>query len=583
MNDLKSFILNKNFYTFLAIFLLSYTTLITFGYALIKGHFVSMILIKFYLVDMIFVSLFMAMGGGIWQNKKAFYAKFAILSFILLIPFIVKTTIKEIPIFSTELSLNIAFFIFLAYFLLFIFVAAKFTILRILLFIFIALPGFIFLVYFSQTKGFLNEFSIIAMLETNPSEAEEYIKTNLNIYLPLIILLFIFIGFLFLKNFNQVKILKINSKIILRILFLFSLMIFYFSRMNFENLNIYTPIYRESKLYLTALDNFTKNEKERISSIKNLKFKDENALYVLVIGESQNKNFMSVYGYNKPTTPFLNEFRKNQNTIFFENAFSNHTLTIQTLYQSMTTKNQYNQIPQEMAPSLIELANLASFETIYISNQAQFGIYGSPLSALFSSANQKIYLTKQGITGIIGYDERILPEIDKVNFAPKTLLILHLMGAHWQYDARYPQNFAKFESKYDNAIFYNDFVIRQIYKKVSKMPNFKALVYCSDHGENMKFQHDQNALFTFDMVQIPFFAYFSDEYISQNSQIFANLKAHKNDFWTNDLFFNFMSGIMNLHSSIDEPQNDISSEFYDTNKSRFKTLHGKKKIIDYLD
>ncbi|MBR4140634.1 MAG: hypothetical protein IKR42_02505 [Campylobacter sp.] len=64
MNDLKSFILNKNFYTFLAIFLLSYTTLITFGYALIKGHFVSMILIKFYLVDMIFVSLFMAMGGG---------------------------------------------------------------------------------------------------------------------------------------------------------------------------------------------------------------------------------------------------------------------------------------------------------------------------------------------------------------------------------------------------------------------------------------------------------------------------------------------------------------------------------------
>ena len=41
-----------------------------------------------------------------------------------------------------------------------------------------------------------------------------------------------------------------------------------------------------------------------------------------------------------------------------------------------------------------------------------------------------------------------------------------------------------------------------------------------------------------------------------------------------------MLSLMGIKTHINTETNDISSEFYDNNKSRFLTLHGKIKILD---
>ncbi|MDA3077105.1 lipid A phosphoethanolamine transferase [Campylobacter sp. JMF_04 NA10] len=582
MKDLNFINLRVNSLNFFVLFALSYMLFVSLAYVLAKGMPVAINIVKFFFIDMIFVSAFIAIGGGLWRDERAFFKKFCFIFLLISIPLFLNFTTPSLLI-NRSPSLNFAFFAVLAFVLLIVFRLIKFKIARILLFVLMIIPSAFYLVYFSQTGGVFNEYSLIAILQSEPGEAIEYLNTKFNLYLPLIIAFFILSYFVIFFNFERLNFVKFDLSAVLKVAICVLLAFDIFTKFNFRKMQIYAISLDKANEFLQSLDKFKQNENERISGVKNLKFSDEKALYVLVIGESQNKNHMSVYGYKHDTTPFLREFAKQGNSVFFTNAFSNHSFTIHVLYQFMTARNQYNEIPQEKAISLIELAKMANFETIYISNQAKHGIYGSPLSMLFASANQKFWLTALGTDRFHRpeepYDEKILPKIDEMKFGDKTLLILHLMGAHWKYEARYPKDFVKFESKYDNAVLYNDFIVQKIYEKVRKMPNFKALVYCADHGEDMLYQHDSSN-FTMDMAQIPFFAYFSDDWIALNSQKFAQIKANANEYFTNDLIFNFISGIMGIKSSVDEPYNDISGEFYDANKSRFKTLHGKRKILE---
>lgn len=585
--QIKTNIFNKKNYYFFLIFFISYILLISLGYFLAKGNIIYANAIKSFLIDMIFVSFFIAIGGGLWQNKNLFYTKFIILTLVVSIHFIINyITVAKKIVQNAEFSANIAFFVFLSYFAIILLVLLKFYILRILALSLFIIPSLIFFIYFIQTGIMLEEQGFISMLITNLNEALEYISATYNSSIILTIILFIIIIMLFMTRFQNLKFSKFDISFFIRIIFLCFIIFILSIKINFVSLNFYANLFSKTEVFFKITQKFANNTQKRINSVKDLNFKNENGLYVLVIGESQNKNYMSAYGYKYDTTPFLKNLRNNENSIFFTNAFSNYTLTIPALFQFITEKNQYNEILQEEALSLIEIANLANFETILITNQAKYGNRGNnmPLAILFSQTKQKFFLRQRDVKFFIdetNFDEEIVDKIDEVKFGNRTLLILHLMGTHFDYKARYPEDFAKFGSSYDNAMFYSDFVLKEIYEKVSKMPNFKAMVFLSDHGEDMQYQHDPNN-FTSQMIQIPFFAYFSDDYISQNLEIFTNLKKHKDDYFTNDLLFNLMCSIMGLKYHHSEPYNDISSKYYDNNKSRFKTLHGSRNIEEIM-
>ena len=153
-----------------------------------------------------------------------------------------------------------------------------------------------------------------------------------------------------------------------------------------------------------------------------------------------------------------------------------------------------------------------------------------------------------------------------------------------RYADRYPSAFATFGlqsvDKYDNSVLYSDFIITEILKSAKNFDNFAGMLYFSDHAEDLSgLMHDSNQ-FRFGMTYIPFIAYFAPEFSAKNADLISTLKANENSVWTNDLLFNLLSSLLGIKSSLDEPNNDISSPLYDANKSRFKTLYGKKFLSE---
>ena len=83
------------------------------------------------------------------------------------------------------------------------------------------------------------------------------------------------------------------------------------------------------------------------------------------------------------------------------------------------------------------------------------------------------------------------------------------------------------------------------------------------------------------MTYIPFYMAFSSTYENAYPDTFEILQKHKAYYFTNDLIFNTLMGIMHIQENgFYEPENDLTSPAYDDNQSRFMTLYGKKKIID---
>ena len=310
-------------------------------------------------------------------------------------------------------------------------------------------------------------------------------------------------------------------------------------------------------------------------------------VYVLVIGESQNKMHMSAYGYDRETTPWLDAMKDDGHTVFFRDARSCHTHTVPVLSYALTAKNQYDSRDLTKAVTLIETAKAAGYETIWLSNQVRYGAWDTPTSAIASEADKQEWLnTHVGeTTETTAYDGALVDCLANIKPERKTLIVIHLMGNHGSYRDRYPKDATVFDGDspvdlYDNSIRYNDSVVQHIYETAKAMPDFQGLVYCADHADDVdrNLGHDASH-FTQDMTKIPFYMMFSDAYIRENPDVVRELKEHAATRVTNDLLFNEMLAVMGIIIPQEyEKQNDLTSPAYDSDESRFRTLHGQKEL-----
>ena len=136
--------------------------------------------------------------------------------------------------------------------------------------------------------------------------------------------------------------------------------------------------------------------------------------------------------------------------------------------------------------------------------------------------------------------------------------------------------------EYDNSILYNDYVVKNLFDKVKTLPNFKGFIYFADHADAVLqgLAHDASK-FIPQMTHIPMYMYFSDTYVDDFSDKVTNLNKAKYNTFTNDLIFNMVLSIMDVQVEKGyEANNDITSDKYDKTTSRFKTLYGKKQILE---
>ena len=126
---------------------------------------------------------------------------------------------------------------------------------------------------------------------------------------------------------------------------------------------------------------------------------------------------------------------------------------------------------------------------------------------------------------------------------------------------------------------YTDYILKSVYEYGKKYLNLQAMIYCSDHGENMQYGHT-TAHFTFDMVRIPMFVYLSETYRNKYQDRAKNLNNNKDAIFTNDLMFDTVCGIMSLPNNFYKRKYDLSDEQYDLPLEAAVTNHGKTKISE---
>ena len=530
-----------------------------------------------------------ALASRVYIERKVYFCQISLLFLLANSIFLIKlvlgnfiglSSVKNYANFSIAL-LNLALLLPMLF--------EKHVIRSVLRFIFLAvilLPVFVILGYYSVTSTVFAPDTLLAIAQTNIQEAIEYAKDNFSCKtIFLIILTNAFVFFVAIKNTQKILWNKYNLFLVL--FFITACLVGVYKYRD----NIITDIPKQASKTLAQYKNFSKERTDRKDNMSKLllSHKPEAGVYVLVIGESQNRAHMQAYNYHRATTPWLDSMKNDKNMLLFTKAYSCHTHTVPTLLYALTAKNQYNNIAVKNAVSVLEVAEAAGFETVWLSNQVKYSAWDTPVTSIASEANQQKWInsTLGESTNTDYFDGKLIEELEKIKITDKMLIVMHLMGNHGSYEQRYPKAFEKYDGKntidkYDNSIIYNDYVMSQVYKRARKIPNFKGLVYCSDHADaiDKNLSHDA-AQFDFDMTHIPLYIYLSDSYIQNNSAKYKSLEKQKNKLFTNDLLFNLMLGVLGINlNNIYEPNNDPTADTFDNNKERFKTLYGKKYICE---
>lgn len=450
------------------------------------------------------------------------------------------------------------------------------------------LPVSVLWAYYLVAGTWFTTDTLLAVLQTNSKEAQEYILSNINLSTVLLCLvLIICIHFYSKKGDISLRYFSKNYYVVYTIISVMCL----FCLIKYKN-NIITEIPRQAVYTLNQYKDFDKLREARKTALNALvskNHKNSEGVFILVIGESQNRDHMSAYGYKRETTPWLNKEKNDKNMLLFNKAYSCHVHTVPTLNYALTAKNQYNTINTMNDFSILEVAEAAGFETVWLSNQVKYSAWDTPLTFIAAEANQQKWVNSNiGETTSTDYFDDILVEkFDELKYTQNMLIVVHLMGNHQLYNRRYPSEFTKFRGDgnnniddYDNSILYNDYVMSKLLARAKKIPNFQGLIYCSDHADavDKHLAHDASQ-FDADMTHIPLYIYLSDSYINAHKSTYEILSKSQNKTFTNDLLFDMVLGVMKLRiKGIYEPENDITSDSYSGDSNRFKTLYGEKGI-----
>jgi heptose-I-phosphate ethanolaminephosphotransferase len=442
----------------------------------------------------------------------------------------------------------------------------------------------IHLAYFFIFNGVLSEDEFNAIFQTNIFEVREFLVSYLNIYHVLILFLFI-VGLLFLSYKKSIHRIVIKKQMYVLIAPIVLALALYFSS---KNERVYYQTIERYKVYNEEFLLFEAEQKERNVKGFEASKNSEGELYVIVIGESLNKNHMALYGYHRNTTPLLDELNKEGKINVFSNVYSSHTHTVPVLTKALTQASLIDTIKFYRAPSLVNVYNRAGFETHWISNQIKIGEWDNLVTIIGEQADRTYRFNKKigKSDKSTNYDEVIFSALDKIFKSFKknkknTVVFVHLMGNHFDYGQRHPKEFEIFKdeltpaefgnsaqqsqliNKYDNSVLYNDYIVSTIIKKAKKINAPLGLMYFSDHSEDVINNNSHHShSFDFSMVQVPLITYFSEEYKATYPNKIQFISQHKDSLFCNDFVYDFMIGISDVVTNEYTPRYDPSTNAY---------------------
>lgn len=450
--------------------------------------------------------------------------------------------------------------------------------------------------YYVSTWHCLTPASLMALYMTNPEEAWGFLKNTAGILGLVGIGIFQIVYLLFLYwchkqvihivDLHTTRPIRTTIATILSVLFIICAPIFLFPK------TCIISNWGQVIDYVKQMQQYNTNHHQIFDSFqlstKTTAAQTVPGTVILVIGESGSRDYMKVYNPNFPyeDTPWQSEMSHNPNFTFFDKAYSSYPQTVPSLERALTERNQYDDKPFLESVSILDVAKKAGYTTTWFSNQGVYGEYDTAIS-LIAKTSDTAKWAHESYAFSDRYDGYLLPLLKEVDPTKNNFIVIHIMGSHIYYNDRYPSEFSKWKKgpvpegleAYANSQLYTDWLLQSIYTYAQNNLNLQAMIYFSDHGESVDKSHNPDN-FDFTMVRIPFWMYLSPAYRANYPNTIAALNAHQHEYFTNDLLYDALVGILHAPSDHYDKTRDFSDPSYRFNLYNLTTLLGTQPLTN---
>ena len=347
------------------------------------------------------------------------------------------------------------------------------------------------------------------IFNTNPSEA-----TNLFAILPLKVYVWAIVYvcgiaitlYLLFKQANRQKMSIPCYAQVLAIIILVGLSLINPFRSKIPMIDFYKSFYKYQR-EMKEVAEFYKNRSNITLDVVN-SLPAGKKTFLIIIGESQNRQHMQLYGYPRPTNPMLMEI--SDELTAYNNVCSPAIQTLACMKQILTFTNYEHPDLYKKEANIIEILHAGGYKTFWYDNQGKSGNGAFAIDTYTPTSYRTMAKQSDVYSDEISSakDSSIIPVFAEAlqDSAEQKVIFLHLIGNHFDYRERYEKSFAQFKTQedicspfvneltskevetlnaYDNGTLYNDYIIRTCIEMVRKQGGMSAMLYFSDHGEEV--------------------------------------------------------------------------------------------------
>ena len=314
---------------------------------------------------------------------------------------------------------------------------------------------------------------------------------------------------------------------------------------------------------------------------------------VLVIGETSRADNWQLYGYSRKTNPLLTQTKGL--TVFTDYmSQSNTTHKSVPILLSLAEADNYDILYH--TKGIMQAFREAGYHTVYLSNQQRNHSF---IDFLGEQADDCLFLRDSHPDN--AYDTDLLvPLAQKLarQKGKRTFIVLHTYGSHFSYADRYPDDMREFKNDqydgakreyrpqlinaYDNSICQTDLLLRRIIEQLTAHGGSAAMVYTSDHGEDIF--DDARHLFlhaspfpSFWQLHVPLIVWTSPTYRQRHGAITSALDANRHKAAESNSVFPTLLTMGGVTTSYRNDSLSLASPTYTSHRRLFIDDHNQPR------
>ena len=217
---------------------------------------------------------------------------------------------------------------------------------------------------------------------------------------------------------------------------------------------------------------------------------------IFVLGESLTPNHMSLFGYKRSTTPFLDSLKKDKNFYFAKALSSGVSTDISVAFLMNVAYGDAGAIKAAKGQHcLFKLAKEMGHSTHFLSIQSSEQLrYISPYlcAASLDDFRGLEETAPHTVDHQAALDRDLLPHLKTLMQKDgKKFIMLHQRGSHAPWNLRFSPEAAIFKdgdrriNDYDNSVFEFDLFWQALHQELSESKLKTLVIYLSDHGESL--------------------------------------------------------------------------------------------------